>query len=90
MVGFVGGPIPALRSNLTLMKGAALVGVDVRQFQLFEADRTTAHLAELLAWVESGSLVPPVGGSFRLDDFASALEFALSGQGLGKTVIEIP
>ena len=35
VVGFAGGPIPALPSNLPLMKGAALVGVDVRQFQIF-------------------------------------------------------
>lgn len=89
VVGFVGGPIPALKSSLTLMKGAALVGVDVRQFQLFEKDKTRAHIDELLAWVSEGKLVPPVGRSFRLDEFAPALEFALTGKGLGKTVIEI-
>jgi hypothetical protein len=38
VVGFVGGPIPALPANLPLMKGASLVGVDYRQFaQVFEA-----------------------------------------------------
>ena len=89
VVGFVGGPIPALKANLPLMKGAALVGVDVRQFQLFERQKTEAHVAELLSWVAEGRLVPPVGRSFRLDEFAPALEFALSGKGLGKTVIEI-
>lgn len=89
VVGFVGGPIPALRANLTLMKGAALVGVDVRQFQLFEARKAASHLSELLAWVGEGKLMPPVGRSFGLEEFAPALEFALSGKGLGKTVIEI-
>ena len=43
LVGFVGG-IPALGANLTLMKGAALVGVDVRQFMLFEAPLARTHL----------------------------------------------
>lgn len=89
VVGFVGGPIPALKSSLTLMKGAALVGVDVRQFQLFEKDRTNTHIDELLAWVAEGRLVPPVGRIFSLEQFAPALEFALTGKGLGKTVIEI-
>jgi len=89
VVGFVGGPIPALRSNLTLMKGASLVGVDVRQFQLFEPEKAASHIAELLAWVAAGRLVPPVGRAFGLEEFAPALEFALTGQGLGKTVIEI-
>lgn len=89
VVGFVGGPIPALRANLTLMKGAALVGVDVRQFALFEAKKAEAHVAELLAWVADGRLSPAIGRSFAFDDFAPALEFALSGKGLGKTILEI-
>lgn len=89
VVGFVGGPIPALPSNLTLMKGAALSGVDVRQFVLFEAKKAEAHLAELLSWVGDGRLVPAVGRTFPLEEFAPALEFALTGQGLGKTVLEI-
>jgi len=42
VVGFAGGPIPALPVNLSLMKGAALIGVDVRQFLLFEAAKAAA------------------------------------------------
>jgi NADPH2:quinone reductase len=89
VVGFVGGPIPALKSNLTLMKGAALVGVDVRQFGLFEEKKANAHVTELLSWVADGRLVPAVGRSFPLEEFAPAMEFALTGKGLGKTVLEI-
>lgn len=89
VVGFVGGPIPALPANLTLMKGAALSGVDVRQFVLFEAARAQAHVAELLSWVADGRLVPAVGRTFALAEFSQALEFALTGSGLGKTVLEI-
>ena len=89
VVGFAGGPIPALPANLSLMKGAALVGVDVRQFMLFEAAKAEAHLAELLSWVADGRLDPIVGRTFSLDAFAEALQFALSGQGMGKTVVEI-
>ena len=89
VVGFAGGPIPALPVNLSLMKGAALIGVDVRQFLLFEAAKAAAHLEELLSWVAEGRLAPIVGRTFALEEFAPALEFALSGQGLGKTVVEI-
>jgi len=89
VVGFAGGPIPALPANLTLMKGAGLLGVDVRQFLLFEAERAQSHLSELLAWVAEGRLAPPVGRAFALADFAEALEFALTGQGMGKTVLQI-
>ncbi|MGV8995597.1 MAG: NADPH:quinone oxidoreductase family protein [Parvibaculaceae bacterium] len=89
VVGFAGGPIPALPSNLTLMKGAALAGVDVRQFLLFEAERAASQFAELLGWVKDGSLSPPVGRTFSLEDFVPALEFALSGKGVGKTVVMV-
>jgi NADPH2:quinone reductase len=89
VVGFVGGPIPALPVNLPLMKGAALTGVDVRQFMLFEPERAASHLAELLGAVALGRIAPPVGRIFTLEDFAPALEFALTGKGLGKTVLRL-
>ena len=88
-MGFVGGEIPALRANLTLMKGAALTGVDVRQFMLLESEKGAAYLAELLSWVADGRLVPPVGRTFALEAFSQALEFALTGEGLGKTILEV-
>ena len=89
VVGFVGGPIPALPANLPLMKGAALIGVDVRQFLIFERQTADAHLTQLLNWVADGRLDPPVGRTFDLADFASALEFALAGRGLGKTLLQV-
>ena len=89
VVGFAGGPIPALPVNLSLMKGAALVGVDVRQFLQFEGAKAGAHMKELLSWVEEGRLNPIVGRTFPLDQFAQALQFALSGQGRGKTLVEM-
>lgn len=89
VVGFTGGPIPALPVNLTLMKGAALVGVDVRQFMMFERVQAAAHLQTLMSWIAEGRLVPPIGRAFAFEDYAAALEFALSGGGLGKTVLMI-
>jgi NADPH2:quinone reductase len=89
VAGFAGGPIPALPANLPLMKGAALVGVDVRQFLLLESHRAQARFTTLMTWVEEGSLAPPTGRIFPLEGYADALEFALTGQGLGKTVLAL-
>lgn len=89
VIGFAGGPIPKLPINLTLMKGAALIGVDVRQFFMFEHKRAQAHLAVLLGWVADGRLTPPSGKRFTFNAFADAMRHALSGAGSGKTVIEI-
>jgi NADPH2:quinone reductase len=89
VVGFAGGPIPKLPVNLTLMKGASLIGVDVRQFLQFEGPRAQEHVRRLLEWVANGRLSPAVGRRFPLEDFAEAMQFATSGAGVGKTVIEI-
>ena len=83
------GPIPALPANLPLLKGAALVGVDVRQFFLYETELAAAHLSELLGWVGDGVLTPPVGREFAFDEFVPALEYALSGKGQGKTILRV-
>lgn len=90
VVGFAGGGIPALPVNLPLLKGAALVGVDYRQFsQVFEPEAAAAGLAELLGWVADGRLDPPVGRSFAFGQYREALDFALSGKGAGKTLLEV-
>jgi NADPH2:quinone reductase len=89
VVGFAGGPIPKLPINLSLMKGASLVGVDVRQFLLYENAHAMRHLDELLAWVATGKMIPPIGRQFALDDFAEAMRFAMSGSGLAKSVIRV-
>jgi NADPH2:quinone reductase len=89
VVGFAGGPIPKLPINLSLMKGASLVGVDVRQFLLYENAHAMRHLDDLLKWVATGKLIPPVGRQFALEDFAEAMRFAMSGSGLAKSVIRV-
>jgi NADPH2:quinone reductase len=90
VVGFVGGDIPALPANLPLMKGASLVGVDVRQFaQVFEIEKAQAMLEELLDWVRQGQLEPPVGRVLSFDDYREALALAFSGQGVAKTVLAV-
>ena len=89
MVGFLGDGIPKLPVNLPLMKGAALVGVDVRQFLNYQSSQAAEHLQQLFAWVAQGRLVPPVGRCFAFDDYQAAMTFALSGQGMGKTIVEM-
>lgn len=89
VVGFAGGPFPKLPVNLPLMKGGALTGVDVRQFLLYEGLRAKEHLETLLDWVDQGKLKPPVGPRFPFDDFKAAMQFAMEGKAMGKTVIEV-
>lgn len=89
VIGFTGGPIPKLPIHLALLKGASLVGVDARQFMAFEDEHVQRHVSQLLAWVAEGKLIPPVGREFAFEDFADAMRFATSGEGMAKTVIRV-
>lgn len=90
VIGFASGDIPALPVNLPLLKGAALVGVDYRQFAaVYEAPYARQELGELLGWVGEGRLDPPVGRVFGFDQYREALTFALSGEGIGKTIFDV-
>lgn len=90
VIGFAGGPIPALPVNLALLKGASLVGVDLRQFAgVHESAAAAAIRSRLFAAVRRGDLCPPVGAAFPLARFREALALAAAREGLGKTVVEI-
>jgi len=90
VIGFASGNIPALPVNLPLLKGAALIGVDSRQFLLTHGVRQAAsHLDEIIGWAAAGRIIPPVGRIFELDDFRAALSLALSGESLGKTILRM-
>lgn len=89
VLGFAAGSIPALPVNLTLLKGATLMGVDVRQYGLFEP-RHAAQSRQLLAdLIAAGELNPLVGRRYPLEDFAQALSTSLDRDRIGKTVVEV-
>jgi NADPH2:quinone reductase len=89
VIGFTGGAIPRLPANLALLKGASLVGVDLRQAAGRDPAMNAANTRRLLGWVEEGSLRPPAGPVFDFADFRGALDAAFSGKSLGKVVLRI-
>ena len=89
VIGFAGGTIPRLPANLALLKGASLVGVDLRQAAGRDPAMNAANTRRLLEWVEEGALRPPAGPVFDLADFRGALDAAFSGKSLGKVVLRV-
>ena len=51
--------------------------------------RDTTMLREILTMIEDGKLAPAAGKTFAFDQARAALDFALGGKGMGKTVLEI-
>ncbi len=90
VIGFAGGPIPSLPVNLALLKGAALIGVDYRQFgSVFEADAAAGLRERLFDAVARGDLTPPLGTDFAFADYADAMRLAAARDGLGKTIVTV-
>lgn len=86
VIGFAGGEIPRLPANLPLLKGAALLGADIRQFYMKEPALAKANDSEIAEMCAQG-LRPPLGSVFELTDFREAMRVAGTGKSLGKVVI---
>jgi len=86
VIGFPGG-MTALRTNLALIKGACLVGVDIRQFGIFEPVKAAANLATLFDLAGQGVLNPAIAQTYPLPDFVPAMTAAASGALAGRVVL---
>jgi NADPH2:quinone reductase len=87
IIGFIGGGVAKLPTNLPLLKGASLIGVDVRQFALHEPKQAAANMIALLELQSRHGLRPVIGKTFRLEQFVEAMQLAASGQCLGRVVL---
>jgi NADPH2:quinone reductase len=88
VVGFTAG-LTALRTNLALVKGASLVGVDIRQFGELEPDMAAANTEGIFALAARGALRAAVARRFPLEAFHAAMAEAASGETAGRVVLEI-
>ena len=89
VIGFAAGEIPRLPTNLALLKGAELIGVDVRQFGMFECEESLANIERILALHESGKLHPRISERYPLERFAEAMNAAARNDAGGRVVLQI-
>lgn len=87
VIGFATGTIARLPVNLALLKGAGLLGVDVRQFGEVEPAIAAANVAALFEMYEAGKFNPPIARTYMLDEFAEAMELVYSGTTAGRVVL---
>jgi NADPH2:quinone reductase len=87
VIGFAAGDIPRIPLNLPLLKGCSIVGVFWGSFALRERDEQRRNTEELWAMFESGRLVPVVGETHRLEDYAAAFDSLATRRAQGKVVV---
>lgn len=90
VVGFAAGTIPALPVNLALLKGAALIGVDLARFSFMHEPAVAAeNLKQLLAWFAEGQLKPTIGRVYPFAEAREALADILERRAVGKSVVRV-
>jgi NADPH2:quinone reductase len=88
VVGFANGEIPKLPLNLTLLKGASLVGVFWGEFAKREPKANQTAMRQLLGWLQEGKIRPHISGRYALEDTAQALNDMAARKVTGKVVIQ--
>ncbi len=74
VVGFAAGPIPSLPLNLTLLKGASIVGVFWGDYSRREPKANAAMMAELAQWYAQGKIKPVIDRTMPMADLKAAYE----------------
>ncbi|NHZ63329.1 NADPH:quinone oxidoreductase family protein [Massilia genomosp. 1] len=87
VVGFANGEIPKLALNLTLLKGASLMGVFWGEFAKREPKANLAAMRELMGWLAEGKIRPRISARYTLEQSAQALNDMAARKVTGKVVI---
>lgn len=89
VVGFASGTIPSLPANLTLLKGASLVGVFWGSFAQRQPQDNAANFQQLFAWFAEGRIKPLVSQTYPLDKAADAINHLGQRKAMGKVVVTV-
>ena len=87
VVGFAAGTIPALPLNLTLLKGASIVGVFWGGFAKNEPQANAAAMAELAQWYAEGKIKPVIDRTMPMAELKAAYAYMGSRGVKGKLVM---
>ncbi len=89
IVGFVGGDIPRVPTNLILLKSCQVVGVFYGAFSARHPDEREQNFAEIMGMVEEGKIKPLIGKEYAFNEYADALNCLDRRQAIGKVVLNI-
>ena len=90
VIGFASGSIPSLPINLALLKGAALIGIELSKFEQRFPELGAANDRALVELFNRGAIsAPPIAHRFAFENFRAALTLAATGQSAGRIVLQI-
>lgn len=89
VIGFANGEIPKIPINLTLLKGASIVGVFWGAFAQKQPKESLENIKQLLTWFAKGDLKPHIDKTYSLKNAPIALEDMMQRKTKGKIVIDM-
>lgn len=89
VVGFASGTIPQIPANIMMVKNISCIGYHWGAYRHIDPEGLRASFAELMSWIEEGSLKPHVSMTYKLEDFKEAYQALIERRSTGKIVIEI-
>ena len=89
VVGFVGGDIPRVPTNLVLLKSCQVVGVFYGAFSARFPEDNAQNFAEIMSMFEAGKISPLIGAEYPLEEYAQALNCLAERRAVGKVVVNI-
>ncbi len=87
VVGFASGEIPTFATNLLLVKGITVHGLDLRHIHVADPAGAATSGDALFADLAAGRLRPRVHRAFPLEETVAALRVVADRQAIGKVLV---
>jgi NADPH:quinone reductase len=87
IIGFAGGSIPSIATNLALVKGISLIGVDTLKHIESEPEAVLRARDQLMQLFIRGVLTTPVAKIYPFEEFAAAMSEVAAGQTAGRIIL---
>lgn len=89
VIGFVAGNFPSAATNILLVKGASVIGVNYGYYLADERAAARKSVEEMLGWVAEGTLKPPTREVRPLCKAAEALRELKERRAAGRVVLSV-
>jgi NADPH2:quinone reductase len=89
VIGFAGREIPTVKANRLLLTNTAVVGAATNEFWTKHPDHPRQQWDDLVPLLESGSIDPPIGAVFTLDEAGEAIRTLDERRATGKVLVRV-
>lgn len=87
VIGFASGTIPQVPANIVMVKNITITGYHLGGWRVLDPDGVRTSMETLLDWYAAGDLKPHTSHTFKLKDYAEALETLTARKSTGKVVL---